>query len=92
MLKKAVDRYEYVESGLRGFVLKGVSLHVCKSRGEEEVTIPMITSFSVNPAACKTKGPRISFSDTIKSNSERRIHSNKPKKFRCSLQESVLEW
>jgi putative transcriptional regulator len=40
--KKEVERYEYVESGLRGVYLKGVTVHVCKKCGEEELAIPAI--------------------------------------------------
>jgi len=47
---------------------------------------------SGSPAALETTGPRLSFSDTNKSNSEGRIHSTRTVKFRRSLQESVLKW
>jgi putative zinc finger/helix-turn-helix YgiT family protein len=60
MLKKAVDRYEYVESGLRGVILKGVGIHVCKSCGEEEVTIPAIEALHQTIAnTLASKGQRL---------------------------------
>jgi putative zinc finger/helix-turn-helix YgiT family protein len=42
MHKRQLSSYEYLESGLRGVFLQGVTLHECKNCGEEEVSIPAI--------------------------------------------------
>ena len=60
MFKKAVEKYEYVESGLRGVFLQGATIHVCSACGEEEVAIPAIEALHQSIAsALASKAQRL---------------------------------
>jgi putative zinc finger/helix-turn-helix YgiT family protein len=56
--KIEVERYEYVESGLCGVFLKGVTVHVCKKCGEEELAIPAIERLHTAIASALASKPQ----------------------------------